>query len=86
MSNAYDGGSAFPHGQMVTSDGRSLHTPVPGMSLRDWLAGQALAAFVKRFPMNVDGQGLIDWRVAAAQESYGLADAMLAVRREGGAV
>lgn len=56
-----------------------------GMTVRDYFAGQAIGAFVARFPMHQAGQGLIDWRCAAAHEAYALADAMLAERGQGGA-
>lgn len=83
-----DGGPAFPGpdggGQVVTSNlGHSYAVPNmnPGMSLRDYLAGQVIAgALVDRppeylcYPANSE---------TFARAAYGLADAMLAVRQEG---
>lgn len=65
MSARDDGGPAFP-----------VHAacPDPGMTLRDWLAGQALAnpyAASESCPK------------LAARWAYDVADAMLAVRAEG---
>lgn len=71
-----DGGEAFPipgmeHGPVP---------PTPGMSLRDWFAGQALALInyaglrstsTERAPIN------------AARMAYELADAMIAQRKKG---
>lgn len=66
MSNERnDGGPAFP----ADSFG-SQHNP--GMSLRDWFAGQALVGFITAD----DGCGYD----AAAEWSYAHADAMLAAR------
>lgn len=59
-----DGGPAFPV---------PWETANNGMSLRDWFAGQAMAAFIRR-AVSAD-----DWgRLAPA--SYEAADAMLAAR------
>lgn len=68
MTTPPDGGPAFPCGPE-----NSDH---PGMSLRDFFAGQAIA-----------GLGLTDeetdsWGGVAAY-AYGLADAMLKERRDG---
>ena len=49
-----DGGSAFPHGEIVEemrdekgkTTGHRVYDAQPGMSLRDWLAGQALAGML----------------------------------------
>ena len=68
-----DGGPAFP--LMVPTEFQFAHD---GMSLRDWLAGQALAGILA-FPGPVDGnrdkaKGL------AAKAAYAYADAMIAER------
>jgi uncharacterized protein YodC (DUF2158 family) len=60
-----DGGPAFP-----VTDGHAVYAP--GMSLRDWFAGQALAAITMRH-----GTGDIDWQSLLA---YEMADAMLSAR------
>lgn len=67
MTLKNDGGPAFP-GETATMVG---NFPNPGMSLRDWFAGQAMAAFLH--------DGAYDYG-AAAQHSYLIADAMLAAR------
>lgn len=61
-----DGGPAFPVSKDV------VYPQLNGMTLRDWLAGQALAGLLA-----VDGYRE---RHGLAQDSYNLADAMLAAR------
>lgn len=66
-----DGGSAFP-------------TPYsPGMSLREWFAGQALRRFItaeiiEKIAVEHDK----DWFELTAMMSYGVADAMIAERNK----
>lgn len=43
MSEANDGGPAFPRSKTATSDGGIVDTGEAGMSLRDWFAGQVVA-------------------------------------------
>ena len=63
MDKPNDGGPAFPVGLL------------PGMSLRDYFAGQALAS------MDTDGYTLTGiHRLALARRAYDIADAMLAER------
>jgi hypothetical protein len=59
-----DGGRAFP----VTGELDTVHEP--GMSLRDWLAGQALPALIR--------DGVHTNHIGTA--AYEIADAMLAAR------
>lgn len=61
-----DGGTAFP-----ISDRGAVE---PGMSLRDWFAGQALAGMLA--DSNVKGQPVV-----IADGAYRLADAMLEARK-----
>jgi hypothetical protein len=72
-----DGGSAFPCEQHETLDGSWNQTFDPGMSLRDWFAGKALAGL------------LADPRTGSpeqyARATYDIADAMLAARATGAA-
>ena len=70
-----DGGPAFPSEQGHTPDGKWNQTYIPGMSLRDWFAGQALV-------------GVLNWETATtpyerAKCAYAQADAMLRARKGG---
>lgn len=65
--------SAFPHKQKV-SHGRTIAHP--GMTLRDYFAGQALTGIVGNVGFPVIG-GVVE-RVAC--DAYTLADAMLKAR------
>lgn len=74
-----DGGPAFPttRSERLPSRGEEVQfaeVTYPGMSLRDWFAGQALAG------CSVD---LCDPRMVA-EWCYGVADAMLAARNTQG--
>lgn len=61
-----DGGPAF-------GSGNPTHGGFPGMSLRDWFAGQALAGLYASGPHDCDQHGM-------AHDAYLAADAMLAER------
>ena len=65
-----DGGSAFP----LTTAWASPDTN--GMSLRDWLAGQAISRIADDFGDDCDG-----YISAVSRRAYKLADAMIAERR-----
>jgi len=71
MSKINDGGPAFP----LEHDGMRGVSIVrvydPGMTLRDWFAGQALQIAMQSFGPD-----------AAAEEAYMYADAMIARRAE----
>jgi hypothetical protein len=68
-----DGGPAFPVAETIHVYGHN------GMTLRDYFAGQALAAMPDEF-MTSQTESVV------AIVSYGLADAMMAAReRKGGA-
>lgn len=67
MSKKEDGGSAFPYGG--GSDG-----PYPGMTLRDWFAGQALNGLLAGLDHADCGPS------GYAHDAYTYADAMLKVR------
>ncbi|MBW6400024.1 hypothetical protein KPL78_19340 [Roseomonas sp. HJA6] len=74
-----DGGPAFPVPN-IDDDGRSWQ-PKGGMSLRDWIAGQALngmLAHATRYRPRVGASR--NWHEAIAEEAYEIADAMLAAR------
>lgn len=90
-----DGGAAFP--QPATSEGHAANSPWGiaggGMSLRDYFAGQALCGLLNKSqntpcactaPEDVATERAdVAERIAAA--CYRFADAMLAVRKSGGA-
>lgn len=69
-----NGGSAFPIADQRGPNGEGWAQGSPGMSLRDWFAGQVLQGFLtqeaeRAFPASI-------W----AASSYEMADAMLAER------
>lgn len=76
-----DGRAAFPVAAAVTTDGEIVANAAPGMSLRDWFAGQALAG------MLANGQGPdLPWLhgslLAVGEHAYVLADAMIAAHKK----
>ena len=72
MSEIDDGGAAFPRDD--------FHRGIPGMSLRDWYAGQALVGMLAHSTRYKPLDGRADWHSAIAEEAVQLADAMLAER------
>jgi hypothetical protein len=84
-----DGGPAFPHVYDVWEDNktRTIHV-YPGMSLRDYFAGQALAGIManpERWKQIAEdyksGKKTYDQCSAAnANKAYSIADAMIAQR------
>ena len=84
MSNQNDGGFAFP---LVASTGDSRDGVYcqNGMTLRDWFAGQALAAVVTdalmfNFRMIAAGNEPALRELDVAEQAYAYADAMLKAR------
>jgi hypothetical protein len=72
-----DGGPAHP---------TNMLEHVPGMSLRDWFAGQALVAISDYAPLgNPVGIGAREHAKTLAVHAYAIADAMLSERQKGGA-
>lgn len=74
-----NGGAAFP---VAAGPGQQF---TQGMSLRDWFAGQAMAAITgssKSGGWNIGNQGADNATIANA--AYVIADAMLAEREKGG--
>lgn len=70
-----DGGAAFPGEQGHTPEGSWNQTFDPGMTLRDWFAGQALAG------IGVWSPGQVPMDISSrAQWAYEQADAMLKMR------
>ena len=81
MTSFNDGGPAFPateEGQTAFS-GQPCTIYHPGMSLRDWFAGQAMQGMVAYSGSTGAGFGPGD----IAARSYEIADAMLAEREKG---
>ena len=75
MSKTNDGGFAFPNAPNGCTDSGEWAAPIfPGMTLRQWYAGQAIIGIA-----NVDerGGGSPDYKLWAAN-AFLLADAMLA--------
>lgn len=68
------GGAAFP----CEGGSDSGLYPDPGMSLRDWFAGQAIAGHLAS--LNPTAEHDPDSAAAFARSSYQIADAMLAER------
>ena len=68
-------GSAFPHPEVArVQDGRCVVADAdPGMTLRDWFAGKALAGMLA-------AHGGFDFN-GRAEDAYHMADAMLNARQ-----
>ena len=75
MSNRDDGGPAFPTAPQEFNDWGEAKMWLPGMSLRDWFAGQALAGLLAHH-----GGGDASWRSNVAAQAILHADATLAER------
>ena len=73
-----DGGPAFPFTERNADS--SYYHGHGGMSMRDWFAGQALAACYAQVLASAVECCPENWRDGAAQEAYQMADAMLAAR------
>lgn len=69
-----DGGSAFPSEQGTDHEGLWNQTYDPGMSLRDWFAGQALAGLLAKETFKPGDPARL------ALIAYVVADAMLKER------
>lgn len=78
-----DGGPAFPATPellTVREDGSAEPLSFPGMSLRDWFAGQALAGVAQAAHAG-GGYGFLEHKDLVAQYAYAMADAMLEARK-----
>lgn len=74
MSAPDNGGRAFPcPTPIINGNGDWIFTEDPGMSLRDWFAGQALAGMMA-------DSSLRHGHDAFAEGAYQMADAMIAAR------
>lgn len=67
-----NGGNAFP---------ALYHDDTPGMTLRDWFAGQALVGMVTSDRKSKEGEDGNSARSRLATASYRMADAMLEARK-----
>lgn len=74
MTKPDNGGMAFPRAEGPYS------SPVQGMSLRDYFAGQALAGLLGYNTVKLSSAPT--WHGALAEEAYSIADAMIAARKE----
>lgn len=74
MSARDDGGPAFPVADVYNKDGDGITEGSPGMTLRDWFAGQALTGLLSDPSRAGKPQ-------AFAAEAYQMADAMLKARQ-----
>lgn len=75
MSKIDDGGQAFPNTYPIESSASGTI----GMSLRDWFAGMAMRGVVTAgIGITVHPEAIRKW---IAEESYALADAMIAARK-----
>lgn len=78
MPVAEDGGPAFARPASALSNPPDWWGPQSGMTLRDYFAGQALAAIIEADGIQYAGNST-SWVTHAAM-AYGHADAMLAAR------
>ena len=80
--SANDGGPAFPFVVHGSISEHQVHDP--GMTLRDWFAGQAMAAMLRNVT-HPDGFTSFAVKEERALRAYEEADAMLRARAEKGA-
>lgn len=79
MKPIKDGGPAFPH------DAGDFDNPNPGMTLRDWFAGQAIQGIMRTIDEAARAgrlRGVIPDQDTVALSAYQTADAMLAERKK----
>ena len=84
-----DGGPAFPQTSIINKDRNVIGeliepytATIGGMSLRDWLAGQAMPVLLDAVRKIETGGGVLaaPWNTLVAKMAYEAADAMLAER------
>lgn len=75
-TEAKDGGAAFPRRAI----GSELAGDMPGLSIRDWFAGQFLAGMIAAPPGRFKVTKGFSDKEATAQACYDYADALLAER------
>lgn len=77
MAKIKDGGAAFPH--MMAEGHRDY---AGGMSLRDWLAGQAIGSVIRQCAQDLSMQSASTVpEEYFARKAYAIADAMLIARQ-----
>lgn len=82
-----DGGQAFPQ-PVTVGPNDDLYPAYPGMTLRDWFAGQALAGLCANPGGPFQSNPMSGWGMAncgiddVARQAAALADSMLAERRQ----
>lgn len=91
MSKIDDGGPAYPHTNPNWNVNGDRRPEIPGMSLRDWFAGQALAAIggpiATASPESMEKAARDDGFTGTrgeytAYRAYVIADSMLQARKE----
>lgn len=75
-----DGGAAFPQ----ISELGDIAVTSPGMTLRDWFAGQALVGIINACALDTRRDGERTENMFA-RKAFSIADAMIAARETGGA-
>lgn len=75
-ADVHDGGPAFPPSVAISPAGDTYYGD-PGMTLRDWFAGQALGGLIASEAPDAEWQLL-----QVSQLAYRVADVMLAARGE----
>lgn len=78
------GGFVHPHPVMKTQDGAAYYDATPGMTLRDWFAGQIAASLTGGIAAAGISTDISDAEKVATA-AYTLADAMIAARKGGDA-
>ena len=83
MSKEQDGGPAFPEKLEKVIGPDLVQIYKPGMSLRDWFAGQALAGILPARDASPKGSAFTETEAEwIAQKAYEQADAMLEARKK----
>jgi hypothetical protein len=75
-----NGGPAFPCESYGLKNGKETTVPAQGMTLRDWVAGQAIGHIASYSMTDEWARSGPEWRGAAASEAYRFADAMIKAR------